>query len=412
MANVGTAAAGKTLIGTGNTSSSTFADIGTSSGLTQFGVVIAEGAGAFQASNAGTDGQVLLGATGANPAFASLASSDSSITFTPGINSLNLTVTGGATTGKTITGDSGGALSPTAGNWNILGSGSITTSGSASTLTVELTGLTNHAVLVGAGTTTITKVGPTAIPGQVLQSAGAAADPAFSTATYPSTTTINQILYSSAANTVTGLATANRGVLTTGATGIPVITALATDGQLIIGSTAGVPAAATLTAGTGISITNGSNSISIAVNGAVVGQTITGDSGGALSPTAGNWNILGGPGVTTTGSGSTLTINSTVFTDTTATTMSVDNGYFATAAGTYNLPASAAQGELITIVCDTAGAVVVDAPALNFIRVGSLITASGGTATSTSIGDSLTLRYRLSSLTWEAVSVIGTWLIA
>ena len=146
--------------------------------------------------------------------------------------------------------------------------------------------------------------------------------------------------------------------------------------------------------------------------GAGLGQTITGDSGGALSPTAGNWNILGGPGVTTSGSGSTLTINATVFTDTTATTMAVDNGYFATAAGTYNLPATAAQGELITIVCDTAGAVVVDAPALNFIRVGSLITAASGTATSTSIGDSLTLRYRLSSLTWEATSVIGTWLIA
>jgi hypothetical protein len=92
--------------------------------------------------------------------------------------------------------------------------------------------------------------------------------------------------------------------------------------------------------------------------------------------------------------------------------MAVDNGYFATAAGTYNLPATAAQGELITIVCDTAGAVVVDAPALNFIRVGSLITAASGTATSTAIGDSLTLRYRVSSLTWEATSVIGTWLIA
>lgn len=150
----------------------------------------------------------------------------------------------------------------------------------------------------------------------------------------------------------------------------------------------------------------------VSASGTGLGQTITGDTGGALSPTAGNWNILGGPGVTTSGSGSTLTINSTVFTDTTATTMAVDNGYFATAAGTYNLPASAAQGELITIVCDTAGAVVVDAPALNFIRVGSLITAAGGTATSTAIGDSLTLRYRVATLTWEATSVIGSWIIA
>lgn len=40
--------------------------------------------------------------------------------------------------------------------------------------------------------------------------------------------------------------------------------------------------------------------------GAVV--TLTGDTGGALSPTAGNINILGGSGVTVTGSGSTLTV--------------------------------------------------------------------------------------------------------
>lgn len=147
----------------------------------------------------------------------------------------------------------------------------------------------------------------------------------------------------------------------------------------------------------------------VSLAGAGAGQTITPDVGGALSPTAGNWNILGGPGVTTSGSGSTLTINSTVFTDTTATTMAVDNGYFATAAGTYDLPATAAQGELITIVCDTAGAVVVDAPALNFIRIGNQISGAGGTATSNAIGDSLTLRYRASSLTWFAVAVQGTW---
>jgi NAD-dependent DNA ligase len=37
---------------------------------------------------------------------------------------------------------------------------------------------------------------------------GASAAPAWSTATYPATTTANQLLYSSATNTVTGLATA------------------------------------------------------------------------------------------------------------------------------------------------------------------------------------------------------------
>ena len=171
------------------------------------------------------------------------------------------------------------------------GSGSITSVGSLNTLTYQLTGLTNHAVLVGAGTSTITKVGPTATAGQVFQSAGSSADPAFSTATYPSTTTVSQLLYSSATNVVSGLATANRAVITTNATGVPVATALATDGQLIIGSTAGAPAAATLTAGTGITVTNGSNSITVATTAAlsafnsVVVQVFT--SNGTYTPTSG-----------------------------------------------------------------------------------------------------------------------------
>jgi hypothetical protein len=220
---------------------------------------------------------------------------------------MTLTVNVDSTIANLYQADTGSAT-PSANTLNVLGSGSITTNGSGSTLTTSLTGLTAHAVLVGAGTSTITKVGPTATIGQVLQSAGAAADPAFSTATYPLTTTHNQILYSSSDNVITGLATANRAVLTTGTTGIPVLTTLPADGELLIGSTAGVPAAATLTQGTGVTITNASNSITIAVNGSVVGQTITGDTGGALSPTAGNWNILGSHGINTSGSVSTLTV--------------------------------------------------------------------------------------------------------
>lgn len=149
--------------------------------------------------------------------------------------------------------------------------------------------------------------------------------------------------------------------------------------------------------------------VTLATTGAL--KTLTGDTGTA-TPVANNIQIAGGPGVTTSATGAVVTINSVVFTDTTAATLAVDNGYFATAAGTYPLPATAAQGELLIVVCDTAGAVVLDAPALNFIRIGSLITSSGGTVTSTAIGDSLTLRYRLSSLTWEATSVIGNWILA
>ncbi len=78
-----------------------------------------------------------------------------------------ISVTSGTVTIQTITGNTGGAQSPLAGNFNILGTGSITVVGTANTETVQLTGLTNHAVQVGAGTATLTQlaVGTT---GQVL----------------------------------------------------------------------------------------------------------------------------------------------------------------------------------------------------------------------------------------------------
>lgn len=57
--------------------------------------------------------------------------------------------------------------------------------------------------------------------GAILQTKAGASAPAWTTATYPSTTTINQILYSSAANTIDGLATANNAVLVTNGTGVP-----------------------------------------------------------------------------------------------------------------------------------------------------------------------------------------------
>lgn len=65
--------------------------------------------------------------------------------------------------------------------------------------------------------------------------------------------------------------------------------------------------------GTGIDTTGAGSTLTISIDSAVVGETITGDSGGALSPTAGNWNIIGqqASGIAvmdTIGSGSTLSI--------------------------------------------------------------------------------------------------------
>lgn len=89
-------------------------------------------------------GKLMIG-TGSTPAIAigSLTSPDSSVTVGYSSPNVTLQVSGGSTTGKTITGNSGGALPPTLGNWNISTSNStIKFVGSGSTLTQDF-GKTN-----------------------------------------------------------------------------------------------------------------------------------------------------------------------------------------------------------------------------------------------------------------------------
>jgi len=322
--------------------------------LTDHGIMLGSGIGAVTVTAAPTNGQLLIGSTGADPVLASLTSTGGSVTITPGAGTINLEVAAGNDAILTLTGDSGGALSPTAGNINTLGTGSITIAGSGSTLTTQLTGLTVNSVLYGLGTATVGLVA-SGTTGQVLQTNTGAA-PTYSSATYPSSTTVSQILYSSATNVVTGLATANRAVLTTGATGIPVMTALATDGQLIIGSTAGVPAAATLTAGTGVSITNASNSITINATGGGV-----------------TWSVV-----------------------TVDASLTVNTGTIANKAGllTMTLPASAAIGDMIEITgINTAVGWRVAQNANQIIHIGTSTTTTGvgGYLEATNIRDSIKL---------------------
>src|ERR1017187_4726885 len=74
MANVGSGASGNTYIGTGNGKSGTYVPIGTLSGLTDHGIVIAQGSGAFVASTPGTAGQVLTSnGASADPTFQAAA---------------------------------------------------------------------------------------------------------------------------------------------------------------------------------------------------------------------------------------------------------------------------------------------------------------------------------------------------
>lgn len=186
-----------------------------------------------------------------------------------------------------------------------------------------------------------------------------------------------------------------------------------TNGQLIIGSTGAAPVAGSLASSdSSITITGGAGTINLVVaGGTTVGKTITGDSGGALAPTAGNWNVLGLSGSKTSGSGSTLTVKSPPYADSTATTLTVNSGTFATAAGAYVLPAAPAVGDLCEIVCITAG-IVVTANTGQEIQLGAAVSSTAGTATNSAKGDVLCLRYRSTDTAWYATSSVGVWVLA
>ena len=73
--------------------------------ITDHGVMVGSGTGAVSPLTVGTNGQVLLGSTAADPVFHTLTSSDSSITFTAGAGTLSLqAVSSGGTTLKNETG--------------------------------------------------------------------------------------------------------------------------------------------------------------------------------------------------------------------------------------------------------------------------------------------------------------------
>ena len=145
-------------------------------------------------------------------------------------------------------------------------------------VTVGGTGVTAidaYSIVAGNPTATGIVTLSTGTAGQLLMSNGATTLPGFTASTYPSSTTINQILYASAANTVTGLATANSGVLVTSSTGVPSILAGGTTGQMLQASTAGTPTWSTST----YPATNAINTLLYASSANVMAALATANSG-------------------------------------------------------------------------------------------------------------------------------------
>jgi hypothetical protein len=213
----------------------------------------------------------------------------------------------------------------------------------------------------------------TATANQVLLS-GSTAAPAWSTATYPATTTINQILFSSAANTITGITTANSATLYTTTTGVPTFTAAMTNGQVLIGSTAANPVLGTITAGTNISVTNAAGSITI---------NSTGSASFAWN------NVAAGT--------QALAVNQGYITNNGASLV------------TYTLPVTAAQGTTIKVAGFSAGGWTIAQNSGQQVNFGNKATTAGvgGSLSSTNQYDQISLLCVTANTTWVVLDSVG-----
>ena len=163
--------------------------------------------------------------------------------------------------------------------------------------------LTDHGVLIGSGISPVSTTA-TGTAGQVLQSRGNA-DPSYSTAVYPTTTTINQLLYSSSNNNITGLTTASGGVLNTSSSGVPSITI-----NPVIGVAGGSKGTVSLSGNTSGSVTiqpqaaAGTYNFNLPTGAGTVGQPLLSGGGGAAAMTYGTLGVpAGGTGLTSGNSG-------------------------------------------------------------------------------------------------------------
>eukprot|EP00919_Chromeraceae_sp_WS-2016_P037564 GHVR01089714.1.p1 GENE.GHVR01089714.1~~GHVR01089714.1.p1 ORF type:complete len:200 (+),score=19.26 GHVR01089714.1:185-784(+) len=146
-----------------------------------------------------------------------------------------------------------------------------------------------------------------------------------------------------------------------------------TNGQLAIGNTGADPTAAALTPGTGVTITNGTGSITI------------NSAGGGLT-----WTVVTG----------------------TTQAAAVNNGYIANNAGlvTVTLPATSAVGDMVAVTGinnATGWKVAQNAGNTIFFGTGTTTPGTGGSLASTATRDTVYLVCMTANATWNVVGAIG-----
>jgi hypothetical protein len=255
---------------------------------TDHAVQIGNASGNLTSIPVGTNGQVLIAATGADPAFAALTSNNGSITFTPGVNSLNLEAT--TTSIITFTTNSGSATT-TSGIANILGGSNINTAGAGNTITVNLNNSVSVPGSITAGAGLIATGGGLSVIGTVtFGSLGAG------------------VLSTNASGVVSANATTNHAVQIGNASGNLTSIPVGTNGQVLIAATGADPAFATLTSNNGsITFTPGANSLNLEATSLASSVTFITENGNATTLN-GMITFTGNPNIKTSGSGSTVTI--------------------------------------------------------------------------------------------------------
>lgn len=185
----------------------------------------------------GTTGQILQANTSTAPSF-STASYPSTTTANQVLYSSSANVVTGLATANN------GVLLTSSGGIPSIGTATVQVGGTG------VQSLTAYGLLFGGTTSTgpVQSIASLGASGTLLQSAGAGALPAFTTATYPATTTANQLLYSSSTNTIGGLTSANNGTLVTSNTGVPsILTGPGTTGNVLQSNSGAAPSFSTAT---------------------------------------------------------------------------------------------------------------------------------------------------------------------
>lgn len=148
-------------------------------------------------------------------------------------------------------------------------------------------------------------------------------------------------------------------------------------------------------------------------------NTLTGNTGGPVSPTGGNINVFGAGAISVSGNPgtSTFTISSSFpfFTwnvETLSFSAVNQNGYFCNGAAqlAITLPTISNVGDTIEIVAMNANGWKINLVSGQQIQYGNVATSVNGTLSSQQIGDTVLLVCNVVNAGWMAVNIVGTLL--